>query len=111
MCMVSPMPKAILIHSVQYKEYEGDGRFGKEYKEPVTLGNVLVQPVSSISRTNNMNTVAFNSLMFYDCINSSPKNINFVKESIISFNGQEMEISRINPIYAFNLHHYELELI
>lgn len=105
------MPKAILIHSVQYKEYKGEGRYGKEYKEPITLNNVLIQPASSISRTNNVNTVAFNSLMFYDCANSSPKNISFIKESIITLNGQEMEVSRINPIYTFNLHHYELELV
>lgn len=75
------------------------------------LNNVLVQPVSSVNKSGGTNTVAYNSLMFYDCANSRPSNINFTKESIISFNGEDMEISKVNPIYAFSLHHYELELI
>ena len=111
MYMVSAMPKAILIHSVQYKEYKGEGRYGKEYKEPITLKNVLIQPVSSINKSNDINTVAYNSLMFYDCTNSQPRNINFTKDSIIVFNDEEMRINKVNPIYTFKLHHYELELI
>ena len=105
------MPKAILIHSVQYEEYAGEGRYGKEYKDPITLRNVLIQPVSSISKTNIANTVAYNSMMFYDCTNSFPENVKFTKESLITFNGEEMVIGKVNPIYAFKLHHYELELI
>lgn len=109
--MIRAMPKAILIHSVEYKEYIGKGRYGKEYKEPITLENVLIQPVSSISRTNAMDSISYNSLMFYDCVNSLPKKVEFKKESIITFNSEEMIINKINPIYTFNLHHYELELI
>lgn len=109
--MIKPMPKAILIHSVQYKEYIGEDRYGKEYKEPIILEDVLIQPVSSINKSNDINTVAYNSLMFYDCTNSKPRNINFTKDSIIVFNGEEMRINKVNSIYTFKLHHYELELI
>lgn len=109
--MIRPMPKAILIHSVEYKELKGDGRYGKEYEDPIILENVLIQPVSRISRSNTMDSIVYNSLMFYDCTNSTPKNINFVKDSIIIFNDEEMVINKVNPIYAFDLHHYELELI
>lgn len=109
--MINPMPKAILIHSVEYKEYKGKDRYGKEYKEPITLKDVLVQPVSSINRTGSADAISYNSLMFYDCVNSLPKNIKFTKESIITFNNEEMIINKVNPIYTFDLHHYELELV
>lgn len=109
--MIRPMPKAILIHSVQYKEYIGEDRYGNSFKEPITLENVLIQPVSSIKRNNLGDSVSFNSLMFYDCTNSMPKNITFTKKSIITFNGEEMVVNKVNPIYTFSLHHYELELI
>ena len=109
--MIRPMPRAILIHSVQYKEYVGEDRYGNSFKEPIALKNVLIQPVSSIKRNNLGDSVSFDSLMFYDCTNSMPKNITFTKKSIITFNGDEMVVSKVNPIYTFNLHHYELELI
>lgn len=109
--MIKPMPKALLIHTAQYEEYEGKGRYGDEFKGPIALTNILIQPVSNIKRNNIGDSVGYNSLMFFDCINSRPKHINFTEKSKITFNGQEMIINKINPIYAFNLHHYELELI
>lgn len=109
--MIRPMPKAILIHSVQYKEYVGEDRYGNSFKEPITLKNVLIQPVSATTRGNIGESISFNSLMFYDCTNSIPKDITFTKKSIITFNGEEMVVNKVNPIYTFNLHHYELELI
>ena len=109
--MVRPMPKAILIHSVQYKEYLGKNRYGNNFKEPITLKNVLIQPVSSIKRDNLGDSVSFNSLMFYDCTNSIPRDVTFTKKSIITFGDDEMVVNKVNPIYTFSLHHYELELI
>lgn len=109
--MIRPMPLAMLIHKVTYEEYLGEGRYGVEYKEPVLLKNVLVQPVSSLQRTSTGDSEAFNSLMFFDCVNSKPLDVKFVKDSKITFKGDEMILNRVNPIYTFNLHHYELELI
>lgn len=111
MYMIKPIPKAVLKHTVQYKEYIGESRYGKEYKESITLHKVLVQPISGINKTANVNTVMYNTLMFYDCTNSQPSNVEFTKESLIIFNGREMEISKVSPMYAFDLHHYEIGLI
>lgn len=111
MFMVRPMPLAILIHEVIYEEYTENERYGKTYKDPVTLKNVLVQPASNIRRTNVADQIAYNSLLFFDCTNSRPSDVTFVKKSKITFNGEEMIINKINPIYTFSLHHYELELI
>lgn len=111
MTSIRPMPKAVLIHEVEYAEYTESDRYGKGYKDPVTLTNVLVQPTSNINRSNVVESVAYSSLMFYDCTNSKPQNIEFKKNSKITFNGKEMVINKINPIYTFDLHHIELELI
>lgn len=105
------MPLAVLIHEVLYEEYTEKDRYGKNFKKPVTLKNVLVQPASNIKRSNVADQVAYKSLLFFDCVNSKPSAIEFVKKSKITFNGEEMIVDKINPIYAFSLHHYELELI
>lgn len=111
MCMIKPMPLELLIHKVEYRELLGENRYGKEYSEPVTLENVLVQPVSVLRKASQSNIELFNSVMFYDCTNSKPHHVNFTKGSMISFSGEEMEIEEMTPIYTFGLHHYELGLI
>jgi hypothetical protein len=109
--MIEPMPKELLIHTVEYEEYTERDRYGNEFKEPVTLEHVLVQPVSNISRSATADQVAFSSLLFFDCVHSRPSDVEFVKNSRITFNGKSMTVNKINPIYTFDLHHYELELI
>ncbi len=111
MFVVKPMPKEILIHEVVYEEYEEKGRHGNSFKEPVTLKHVLIQPISSINRTSNVDNLAYNSLMFFDCVNSAPADVTFTKKSRITFNEETMIVDKVNPIYTFSLHHYELELI
>lgn len=111
MFVVRPMPKDILIHEVIYEEFVSKGRDGVVYRHPVTLEHVLVQPVSSIKRSGISDEVSFNSLMFFDCVNSTPLGVTFIKKSRITHNGEEMILNKVNPIYAFSLHHYELELI
>lgn len=109
--MIKPIPLAMLIHEAVYIEYEEAGRYGSGFKDAVTLTNVLVQPASSLNNTGTGASVSYNSLMFFDCRNSKPLDVNFVKGSKIIFNGNEKVISKVNPIYTFNLHHYEIELI
>ncbi len=104
------MPLEILIHAVAYEEYQEKDRYGNQFKEPVTLENVLVQPTSNIKRSNNTDQLAYKALLFFDCVHSSPV-VDFVKKSKITFHGETMIIDKVNPIYTFDLHHYELELI
>lgn len=105
------MPLEILIHEVVYEEYMEKDRYGNSFKEPETLTKVLVQPVSNIKRSNTTDSISYKSLMFFDCVNSRPSDVELVKKSKITFNGETMIVDKVNPIYAFSLHHYELELI
>lgn len=109
--MINPLPIDFLIHSVTYEEFVGKGRDRNVYKSSISLQNVLIQPVSSLKRSGLSVENSFKSLMFFDCVNSTPNDIQFVKGSKITFNNQVMYINGITPISAFTLHHYELELI
>lgn len=105
------MPLEVLIHSVAYEEYTEKDRYGNQFKEPVTLENVLVQPASNIKRSDSTEQIAYKALLFFDCVHSLPADVVFKKKSKITFNGEAMIVDKVNPIYTFNLHHYELELI
>ena len=108
--MIAPIPLYLLIHTVIYEEYQdnSDG-YGEGYKDPVTLRNVRVEPVSSLRRSNTTETQTFNSILFFDMTHSTPQ-VNFVEKSKVTFNGQEMVVSKVNPMYSLKLHHYEIEL-
>lgn len=108
--MVKPIPLKLLIHSVDYEEYDGTGRHGDKFKPAVTLKNVLVQPVSSINNRGTSEEKAYNSLLFFDVVHSRPA-LTFKEKSRVTFDGQTMIVGKVNPIYAFSLHHYEVELI
>ncbi|MCM3404254.1 MULTISPECIES: putative minor capsid protein [Bacillaceae] len=110
--MVKPIPKKVLIHFVTYEEYLGKGRMDEEYKQPITLSNVLVQPVSNIKRSNIAEQKAFQSLLFFDVVNSSSEALfEFKEKSKVTFQGQRMTVNKVNPVHAFSLHHYEVELV
>lgn len=108
--MIKPIPLENLIHSVSYEQYQEKDRYGNQFKDPITLEKVLVQPTSNIKRSNNTDQVGYKALMFFDCVHSSP-GVEFVKKSKVTLNGETMIVDKINPIYSFGLHHYELELI
>lgn len=108
--MVRPILKTMLYHTVTYEEYNGSS-WGEEYGSPVTVENVLVQPVSSLNRTNNTDGKSFGSILFYDERQSTP-GIKWEVGSRVTFGEDTMTVNKVNPYYAFSntIHHIEVEL-
>lgn len=110
--MVKPIPKKLLIHEVKYEEFYEDDRYGEGYKLPITLKNVRVQVGSAFSRSNTNENISYQAMLIYDVKNSSTSvPFEFKEKSKVTFNGKTMLVQKVNPVYAFTLHHYELELI
>lgn len=115
--VVRPIPKAVLIHQCTYEEFvQGDGFETEDgFKPPVTLSNVLIQPSNTsnpnITRNANGEILVFNSVLFFDVVNSSSNGpFEFKEKSKVTFNGKDMIVEKVNPIYAFTLHHWEVYL-
>lgn len=110
---IRAIPKKLLIHSVVlYQNVEKD-RWGKENPgEGMFVEKVRLEPTSKVIRDKNNAEVQLAAVMFYDCKNSSPKELSFKTDEIIVFNGQRHQIKTIEPMYdGKKLHHYELGLI
>ena len=76
------------------------------------LERVRLEPTSKVIRDKNNAEIQLATVMFYDCKNSSPKELSFKTDEIIVFNGQRHQIKTIEPLYdEKKLHHYELGLI
>lgn len=110
--MVRPIPRRLLIHSVIYEEYSGNSGWGETYLPPVTLENVLVQPVSNINRSNIAEEKRYKAILFFDMTHSTPK-VTFKEKSRVTFNGETMTVQGVNTLYALSAtpHHIEVELV
>lgn len=109
---IRPIPKKMLIHSIQYEEYIGDERWGDKWADPVTINHVLVQPATSLSRGSNSEDVVAQHVLYIDRKHSS-KFPHMTEKSKVTFEGDTWEVHKVNPYYAFGSipHHYENELV
>lgn len=108
---VRPIPRSLLIHSIEYKEVtEGDG-WDDSYKDPLTIYNVRVNPVKSLSRNSESISSNAKHIVLVDRLFSSAFP-DFVEKSLITWNGNDYELVKVNPFYDTRKapHHYELEL-
>ena len=107
-----PIPRNLLIHTGTIKEVSSTDNWGVETTtSAVELTKVRFEPYKKLIRSKNNLELQTNTLMFYDCTNSRPKNQTFTTDTIISVNGEEKKVVAIEQLYDNNkLHHYELYL-
>lgn len=112
--MARPIPKRLLIHTVQYSEYTGGSSWGGSsgnYKPPVDYKHVRVEPSTKVITDSTGNSKTAKATLFIDMINSDYNN-NMPKElSKISHNGIEFIVGQVDYLYTRTLHHLEVILI
>ena len=109
---VKPIPKRLLIHSVDYREYIQDDRWGDRYADPVTLRFVRVEPATALNRDATKEEISGQAVLFLDRVFTRP----FVEpkeKSKVTFKGREYEIHEVKALYAFgpDAHHFEVVLV
>lgn len=117
MINVIPIPLHMLIHTVEYHEYIGEddiwGGSSASYAAPIVIERVRVQPNEKVYNATTGDSVTFQSILFHDSINSAHPNQIFKEKSKIVWNGKEMFIKEVEPLYTTNPHrphHTELYL-
>ena len=108
-----PIPKTLLIHTVTLCKKGEEDRWGKDNPDYGTeLTYVRMEPSGRIVRDKNNAEIQLAALLFYDCKNSSPRDVEFCVDDIIVFNGMKHKVETVDPLYDNRgLHHYELGLI
>jgi hypothetical protein len=106
------IPKRLLIHTVTL-ERTTRNRWGEEMVEDEQeLTFVRIDPSGKIVRDKNNAEIQLAATLFYDCRNSRPRDVEFLVDDIIVFNGQKHKVQTIEALYdERKLHHYELGLI
>ena len=112
MSLVKPIPIHLLPDTVTYEEYEGSERWGDTWTAPVTLSNVRVEDMSSLTMSNIREQREFKALLFFDVvISKSDIPFAFIEKSKVTHNGVEYVVNKVTPVRAFKLHHFEVELV
>lgn len=115
MINVIPIPLHMLIHTVEYHEYVGEddtwGGSSSSFAPPITLKRVRMQPNEKLYNTSTGDSVTFQAILFHDAVNSFPANHIFKEKSKIVWEGKEMFIKEVEPLYTTNPnrpHHTEI---
>ncbi len=113
--MIRPIPLSFLIHTVEYREYLGNGRYGETFADPITIERVRLQPIASYRRkTGEREREKPNEsfVLFFDMTYSRPL-VNFKEKSKIVFQAKEYSVIRISEFCAFDTtpHHIEVMLL
>lgn len=107
------IPMKLLIHTaMRHKVVEKDRMGKKTLDEGLELKHVRVEPVTKVIRDRSGAEVQLAATLFYDCKNSTPRNLEFAIDDIILFLGQKFSVQLVEPFFdEKKLHHYELGLI
>lgn len=113
--IVKPIPLSWLVHSIEYKHYEGKDHYDEAvYSAPIVIENVRVEFIDSFQRSKLSEDNVFNGVIFVDSVNSKPLPEHFEKGSKIIFDGQELTL-KTTIAYPYpkssEIRHFELEVI
>lgn len=107
---IRPIPKKLLIHSIEYEEFKEDGSFGEEFHPIETITNVLVQPRTEIRRDYNNEEVEIQAVIFLDAVNT-PIFKPLREKSKVHFNGRVWRVVSCEHLFTFDFstpHHFEV---
>jgi hypothetical protein len=111
--MAKPIRLSLLIHTVDYLEYigEGDTWSGSENYAPAKkIERVRVEPKKNVVSNGNGESLVTNTLLFHDSVHSTP--VVFKEKSKVVFDGKEMTVSKVSDFYdRSSLHHVEVLLV
>lgn len=114
--MVKPIRRDLLIYEVSFYEKNtetsdsGWGGEPGEYKEPVAIKNVRLEPKDKIVTTGDGEEIQSDTTMFVDAVFSDKAN--WMYDSKVVFNGREYYVKQALPFYAREneVHHWEVRL-
>ncbi len=111
---IKAIPRSLLIHEITlHKLAQSESRMAAPtIGEGVDVEYVRIEPSEKLIRGKNQVDIKRDSLLFFDCKNSSPRDTEFVVDDIVKFNGATYQVIAIEPLYdRKKLHHYEIGLI
>lgn len=121
--MLKPIPARILKHSATLKKCTGTDAWNKPTYTDYSLSRVCIQPSNRTIKSKDNTDITLSGLMFYDCWNSSPRNLDiklYKNQSdvaggdlLVVFGSETFTVQTVETLYddAGLYHHTEVGLI
>lgn len=111
--MAKPIPYNLLIHSAILKTVnDTDGWQTPTATTETELKRIRIEPSSKLISSNQNEHIKLSALLFFDLINSQPKNVEFKQGQKVIFKNKEYTIETIEVLPDESKeHHYEIGLI
>ena len=105
-----PIRLDLLIHEIEYLEYDGSDEWGEAWKAPILIKRVKVDEGSRFNRYSNTEVIAHLNTVFVDGVHSYPK-VNWVEKSKVRFKGKETTVKVVKTFQTTpdKVHHWEVE--
>jgi hypothetical protein len=111
--MSQPISLTVLTHSGTHYPYTGTVNSVKTYGTANSLTAVRFNPVKEHANTSlgDQRNDKFNFV--YDCVNSQPSGVTFIKDDKFVFGGMTLIARRVKPCYAggTEIHHWEVSCV
>jgi hypothetical protein len=108
---IAPIPKELLIHTIEYCEYIPGSPFGEAYEEPVTINFVRFEPSSKLikGQSGNNESIQGVGVFFMDYTHSLPFIVPSDKSKFV-FDEKEYFVKQVDKLYADSsiIHHLEV---
>lgn len=112
MLNVSNIPTRLLIHSVVLSDEQLDDWGYATAINSVQIGRVRVEPYDTFKSSVNKNTEEeLKAVLFYDCKNSTPRDVVFRLKQRVEFDDVIYHIKSIDKLHSHVLHHLEVGLV
>ncbi|WP_342489170.1 putative minor capsid protein [Cytobacillus sp. FSL W7-1323] len=112
MAKIKPIPKSLLIHSIEYEKFLKDGRHGPEFDEKEAIVSVRVESTTKLIRDSNNEEVQASAIIFIDSVNT-PNAKPLIEKSKVYFRGRDYVVISCESLYALDPetpHHWEVSL-
>lgn len=99
----------LMQQEVEYFKYLGEDAWteGPQYDEPLTLKNVRLEYQSIFTRAADKEDKFYRAVLFV----FPGQIVDFVEKSKVVFDGEEMYIDKIQPMFDGDFNHYEIGLV
>ena len=106
---IKPIPKELLIHTIEYYAYLHDDAFGEAYEEPITIEFVRFEPSSKLVKSSANESIQGVGVFFLDYVHTYPFVVPSDKSKFV-LNGREYFVKQVDELYAdtATIHHLEV---
>ena len=108
---MKPIPKRLLIHAATLRSPGAMDVWQAPTWEDTPLKHVRIEPSAKVVLTKDNTEVQLVSTLIYDCVNSSPRGIEFAAGQRVVWGGRECTVETVEQLYdERHLHHWEVGL-